>query len=116
MKSIPEKYRNDISIIRDTAKQISRDFNIDGFEVNFSGNETNAFEEFKQQITPVLMLIYRNDRFAFQNLLYRIDINEKDYKKLISTADSGNFESDLTELVIRREFQKVLTRKYFSSK
>ena len=114
MNSIPEKYRNDISIIRETAKQISRDFNIDGFEVIFSGDDKNAFEEFKQQISPVLINIYKSDRHAFQSLLYRIDVNERDYKNVLS--NSNEFETELTELVIRREFQKVLTRKYFSSK
>ena len=57
MNSIPEKYRNDLSIIRETAKQISRDFNINGFEIIFSGNTHHAFEEFKLQIKPLLTKI-----------------------------------------------------------
>jgi hypothetical protein len=115
MNSIPEKYRNDISIIRDTARQISRDFNIEGIEITFSGNDQLAFEEFKMQITPLISKIFNHDRIAFQALLYRIDINEKDYKKALSKIDSKEFESELAELIIRREFQKILTKRYFST-
>lgn len=115
MNSIPEKYRNDLSIIRETAKQISRDFNINGFEIIFSGNTHHAFEEFKLQIKPLLTKIFHSDRTAFQTLLYRIDVNEQDYKKTLLKIKSEEFENDLTELIIRREFQKVLTRKYFSN-
>lgn len=45
MDLIPEKYRYDVEIIRGTAEQIIRDFNIDGFEIIFSGNPHNAFKE-----------------------------------------------------------------------
>ncbi len=114
MNSIPEKYRNDVSFIRDTAKQISSDFNIDGFEITFSGNDHKAFEEFKIQITPLITKIFQKDRIAFQSLLYRIDINEKEYNKALTKIDTKEFETDLAELIIRREFQKVITRRFFS--
>ena len=34
--SFPEKYRYDIQIIRETANQIERDLNVEGFEIGMS--------------------------------------------------------------------------------
>ena len=116
MESIPEKYRYDLEIIRETAEQIVRDFNIKEFEIIFSGNPHNAFVELKIQISPVIQRLFNADKSAFQSLLYRIDISEKDYNKMLSRIHSKEFEEELSELVIRREFQKVITRKYFSDK
>jgi hypothetical protein len=115
MENIPEKYRHDLAIIRDTAKQIVRDLNVD-FEFFFSGNEQMAFEELKTQLKPLVEKIYKGDRHSFSLLLYRIDINEKDYKKAISESNVSSFEERIAELIIRREFQKVLTKKYFSDR
>ena len=114
--TFPEKYRYDIQIIRETANQIERDLNVDGFEIVFSGNLENAFIEIKSQLTPIISKIVSGDKTTFQALLYRIDISEKDYKRTLSENDSTMFQEKLTELIIRREFQKVITRKYFSQK
>lgn len=114
--SFPENYRYDIQIIRETALQIERDLKVDEFEIIFSGNLENAFIEVKRQLLPVVGKIISGDKSSFQALLYRIDISEKDYRKTLSENDSTEFQEKLVELIIRREFQKVITRKYFSDK
>jgi hypothetical protein len=116
MDIIPEKYRHDRAIIRETAEQISRDLNIEDFNIIFSGNEHQAFDELKRQLIPIIGKIYRDDARAFHSLLYRVDINEKDYKRSLSESEISTFEERITELIIRREFQKVLTRKFFSGR
>jgi hypothetical protein len=116
MDILPEKYRHDLAIIKETSDQIIRDLNVDGFEIIFSGNNLLAFDELKQQLSPIIRNLLKNDSFSFQGLLYRIDISEKDYKKALTEKLNGDFEEKISELIIRREFQKVLTRKYFSGK
>lgn len=114
MDLIPEKYRYDLEIIRGTAEQIIRDFNFGGFEIIFSGNPHNAFDELKTQIGPVIRKLFTDDRSSFQSLLYRIDISEKDYRQALASLTTSEVEEKLSELIIRREFQKVITRKYFT--
>ncbi len=116
MDTIPEKYRHDLAIIRDTAKQIVRDLNIDDFEFVFSGNEYLAFEELREQLKPLIEKIYKSDSHAFRLLLYRIDIHENDFARALTGNENTSFEDAISEMIIRREFQKVLTRKYFSDK
>jgi hypothetical protein len=116
MDEVPEKYRHDLAIIKDTARQIIKDLNIDDFEIVFSGVEQMAFDELKKQLSPMVHKIYSNDKHAFQQLLYRVDIREKDYKKCLSINNSESLVDCFSELIIRREFQKVLTRRFFSGK
>jgi hypothetical protein len=109
-----EKYRHDLEIIRLTADQIIKDFGIFGYEIKFSGNELTAYEELKSQVAPLLFDLYHKKSSAFQSLLYRIDISEKNFKDLLENSAKKDFASQLADAVIRREFQKVLTRKFFS--
>ena len=110
----PEKYRNDLEIIRLTAEQVIKDFEIFGHEIKFSGNEFTAYNELKNQLAPVLLKLYQNSSSAFQSLLYRVDISEKKFRDLLENTSIENFSEHLAEAVIQREFQKVLTRKFFS--
>lgn len=109
-----EKYRRDLEIIRLTASQVIKDFQIFGFKISFSGNEYTAYEELKKQLTPLLYNLYNENRSTFQSLLYRIDISEAQWRKFLQ-APGNDFADSLASMVIEREFQKVLTRKFFSS-
>ena len=113
MEHIPEKYRHDLAIIRDTAKQIARDLNMDESEFKFSGNEHQAFDELKLQLLPIIEKIYSNTN-AFRNLLYKVDISEQDFRKILLPDKSVSVKERITETIIRREFQKVLTKRFFS--
>ena len=110
----PEKYRRDLEIIRETAAQVIRDFSMHKAEITFSGNEYSAYDELVYQVEPILSLMYKTNRSGFQALLYRIDISEGAFRKLVQAHSGGDFTTKLAEMVVQREFQKVLTRKFFS--
>ena len=53
------KYFNRLDLIKDTANQIIKDFDMFGMEIKFSGNAYNAYEELFEQIEPQIKnLIY----------------------------------------------------------
>jgi hypothetical protein len=114
MKEDLQKYRKDLEIIRDTAKQVIKDFNMSGLEITFSGNELTAYEELRSQLTPVLSMLFRNDQSGFQNLLYRIDINERDLNNLLIETGTDIFPDAVADLILQREFRKVLSRRFYS--
>jgi hypothetical protein len=116
MDEIPEKYRTDLAIIRETAEQINRDITVDNFCVVLTGSEATAFREIKDQLKPFLKKLFKKDKQVFQSMLYRIDISEKHYRKLLRETEIEQTADELAELIIRREFQKVLTRRFFSEK
>ena len=109
-----EKYRHDLAIVRETAAQVMKDFGVLGLEIRFSGDPFSAYEELKEQIAPVLFELFQNDRSRFQSLLYRIDLSEAKFRKLLGENTPSNFSHNLADMILQREFQKVLTRRFFS--
>ncbi|MFM2136578.1 MAG: hypothetical protein RL021_1978 [Bacteroidota bacterium] len=108
-----ERYRTDLEIVRQTAEQVIKDLQVFGIEIRFSGNELTAYDELKSQLLPVLKELHKNDMTAFHALLYRIDLPEKEFLQL---SKGASFYGQLTDAVLRREFKKVLIRRFFKDK
>ena len=112
----------DEEIIRLTVEQIKKDFGTYLPELTFSGNKVALFKELTEQISNALKVIRKNNTVAYRSLLYKVDIRESEVSKLESEnagrlpATPGSFFEVLAEKIIQREFQKVLTRKYYSRK
>jgi hypothetical protein len=107
----PEEYRYDLQIINETTAQIIRDFQNDNLNIIYSGDNHRAFDELKQQLIPHVKELMKNST-ALNALLYRVDISEKELRTALN--ENSPREEIIAELIIRREFKKVLTRKYFS--
>ena len=111
----PEKYRHDLEVVRDTASQVIRDFGMAGITIDFSGNPETAYRELVDQAQPALKKLYRENAGTFMALLYRIDVSEKQFRDLTARATGEIFFTGLAEMIIEREFLKVLTRKLYKS-
>ena len=107
-------YLHRLDLITETANQIIKDFDWFGSEIIFSGNADKAYEELFCQINKHVSKLIESDYQQLLNLLYRIDVDEKQISKAVS--HSGNLSHVISDLIIRREFQKIITRKYFDSK
>ena len=92
-------------------EQIKKDFSTLLPEFVFSGIKSELFSELSQQVSDALENIFKNHKSTFQALLYRVDITESDARRAMKIS----FDA-LAEKIIQREFQKVLTRKYYSKK
>jgi hypothetical protein len=110
-----EKYRHDLEVVRDTANQVIKDFDIAGIEIGFSGDTSNAYAELKKQLFPALENLYKKNSTAFMALLYRIDIEERAVVKIKTETGGTGFFMQLAELILEREFNKVLTRKLYKT-
>ncbi|MBI4929962.1 MAG: hypothetical protein HY841_04305 [Bacteroidetes bacterium] len=118
-------YFNRLDILNDTAKQIIKDFGMAGLEIKFSGTADNAYAELFAQILPHIekMLTHKNSPLlrreagaeAFYNLMYRIDISETQIKKAVEQATDKSFSEVVTDLILKRELLKVITRKNYSA-
>jgi hypothetical protein len=111
-----EAFANQEGIGRETIQQIKKDFLRNGLEVNLAEEEDPSFEKICDEVAGLVDWLLNNDRSRFMNLLYRIDIAEH----LIHQALEDNGEKTLPEklgaMIVRREAQKVLVRRYFSQK
>jgi hypothetical protein len=116
-----KKYHSDQEIIQMTADQLIKDMGDFSIPIQFKGDKETPYCELFDQVEPVIYTLEMMQPEKLKALLYRIDISENKIKNHISSAkpDSDNTKTDLssfiTDLVLQRELQKVLTRIYFSS-
>jgi hypothetical protein len=106
----PAVYINRLDLIKDTANQVIKDFDMFGLEIKFSGNAYNAYEELFDQILPHIDKLLSSNQQKFLGILYRIDISEEQIKKAVNNNLSEPFSHIITDLVIKRELQKVVIR------
>jgi hypothetical protein len=108
------QYFNKLDLIKETANQIIKDFDMFGMEVTFSGNAYNAYEELFEQIHPHIDKLITHNQSKFMGILYRIDLSDEQIKKAIDSNSSESFSEIITDLIIKRELQKVVIRKHYS--
>ena len=109
------RYRHDLDVVRMTAEQVKKDFSFHHMEITFSGNEQTAYAELKAQLTPLLESLLIKDRPRLMQLLYRVDVPERDWKKVLA-LNADEQAAKLTEIILEREFMKALTKKLYSQK
>jgi hypothetical protein len=109
------RYFNRLELIQATADQIKKDFEMFGLEIRFSGNTYEAYEELFNQILPHIDHLISSNRSKFMGILYRIDLNDEQIQKAISSNASEPFPEIITDLIIRRELQKVVIRNHYKS-
>jgi hypothetical protein len=102
-------------LLQQVVAQLNKDFQLSGFEVRFSGDSDNAYQELTDQLLPVIgqMLEYQNERFW--TLLYSIDINEKQVREALFGEDMNSLQL-LTDLILKRELQKVVIRNHYAGR
>ncbi|RXQ93038.1 hypothetical protein EO244_11250 [Ancylomarina salipaludis] len=107
------KYRDKVGIIKQVAAQIEKDFYQFGFEVRFSGNPDEAYDELFSQIIEHVAYMLSQDYHRLILLLYQIDLSEKEILKNELKYPNVDKQQLLSELIIQRELKKVLIRNYF---
>ena len=107
------KYRDKVEIIKQVAAQIEKDFYQFGFEVKFSGEPADAYNELFVQINEHVAFMLNQDYHRLVLLLYQIDLSEKAIIKNELKYPNVNKHQLLSEMIIQRELKKVLIRNYF---
>ena len=107
------RYRDKIEILKQVAAQIEKDFYQFGFEVTFSGEHENAYNELFSQIIEHVAFMLSQDYHRLVLLLYQIDLSEKEILKNELKYPNVDKHQLLSELIIQRELKKVLIRNYF---
>ena len=106
---IPTKYRHDEEIIRLTIEQLKKDFGANLPELKLSGDKEKLFDELAIQLAENLRALRRKGPALLQSILYRVDVSENE----IPDTSKADFYHELAAVVLQREFQKVLTRRFF---
>jgi hypothetical protein len=110
-----ERYERSFDLLQEVVTQLNRDFQLNGFEVEFSGKTESAYQELTRQLVPVIDYMLENQADRFWNLLYSIDLDETKVKDAIFGKDTNSIQL-LTDLILKRELQKVVIRNFYSGK
>ena len=109
------QYFNRIDLIKDAANQIIKDFDMFGLEIKFSGNAFNAYEELFEQIEPHINQLINSNQQKFMSILYRIDLSDEQIKRAVNENSSEPFSAIVSDLIIKRELQKVVIRNHYKT-
>ncbi len=76
---------------------------------------TVQYEALKKLLADRLGDLINNDFDTFVNTLYRIDIDEQKVKKIIAEHPFEEVKIMISEMIIQRQLQKIITRKQYSA-
>lgn len=107
-------WNKDVDWVEETAQQLIKDFTILDIPLSFQPSAENQYQDLFDQARSTIKDLFEKNYHVFLNLLYRIDLPEAELNKLINNPSSPNLYDEITELVLRREFMKVVTRHLYS--
>ena len=112
-KSEIEKSKLNEQIIRETSEQVIKDFGIFGMEIYLPEDLNYAYDDLFEQLKMIIFELMQKRPEKLSALLYHIDVDEKKMK----AKSPQIFEEHewITDLILEREFFKVLTRHYFKN-
>jgi len=96
----------------DLINQLNKDFEIIGTAINFS--ETENSQDLIDYLQEVISTLLEKHFDVFLNLLYRIDISEHKIKSIINEM-SADTEQQIAFVILKREWQKVWFKKFYTS-
>ncbi len=92
-------------------RQVQKDFSLEAMEI--SDSEVATLDEIYTNVYPEVMNFIKFDFNALMRLLYRIDISESSVKKQMDLMPDDTAQA-ISNLIVKREIQKVVLRKQFS--
>ncbi|AZJ34850.1 hypothetical protein [Tenacibaculum singaporense] len=113
-------YQNSIDLLTNVASQklykqlivqLNKDFSLTGIDLDFSANNTPS--ELKEKLQKSVKELILHDFNSYTNLLYRIDVSEKD-SQITESNDIDRYTENVTFLILKRTWKKVWFKNQFS--
>lgn len=93
--------------------QLNKDLSLTGNNLHFSKNYVPL--TLKNELQIKIKELINNDFNLFTNLLYRIDVSEKDIKN-IDPVDVDVYSENITFLILKRIWKKVWFKHQYTEK
>ncbi len=102
-------------LLEETIAQLYKDLSIDETTFRWQADLPDAYDQFRKDVESYVFEVLKMNRRVLMQLLYRVDISEKK-SQTIWAFDENTRAKMLTEMVLNRELQKVLTRRLYKQK
>lgn len=99
-----------IDWVEETSRQLVKDFELLGIDISFQPLTKDAYKDLYSQASQKIQHLFEKEHHRFLNLLYRIDMSEKDLNQLLSDCPPPELYDRITEYLLKREFMKVVMR------
>lgn len=109
-------YYHRIDLLEKVVEQVKKDFNWFNFEIIFTGEKESPYQELYQQILPLIDSLLNDDYPKLMSMLYRIDIDQDFLNRQLKESAQADTDEVITDLIIKRELQKVIIRGMYNSK
>ncbi len=100
--------------IQQCAALISKHFDIEPNEFQTNGEFLTSNETLLTTLTRVISYMLEKDMTRLMNGLYRIDVDENDFKKALFESNPDKVSENIALLIIKRQLQKVKFRNQYS--
>jgi hypothetical protein len=104
------KFNPQPGLLQQVADQLIKDFGMFGLDIHFSGKPELAYSELFGQVNAHLETLARSNKQKFLSILYRIDLSEQQVGKALAENPADPFSAAVTDLILKRELQKVVLR------
>jgi len=108
-------YYSRTDLLEKVVEQIKKDFNWFNFEITFTGKGESPYQELYVQILPLIEELLNDDYPKLMAMLYRIDLDEEFLNKKLKENHHSDTDEVITDLILKRELQKVIIRDAYSS-
>ena len=108
-------YYSRAALLEKVVEQLKKDFNWFNFEITFQGTEESPYQELYNQILPLIEDLLNDDYPKLMAMLYRIDLDEDFLNRKLKENAQADTDEIITDLIIKRELQKVIIREMYSS-
>ena len=100
-------FEDEQDLLTEVIKQLDKDLMLAGIHLEFE--ETEDFAAFAKELEDDLQELFQCDQSTFSTIMYCMDV-------LPELIIAHQKERTLSQLVLKRELQKVVTRRQFSNK
>lgn len=101
-------------LFADFKTQLKKDFEECNCDIGFVEMLKPDFEDIRARLATELRLNDKRSLFNLQQLLYRVDIQEKQLSNYLKQHAGEDYLEVVAELIIKRILQKIVLRNYFS--
>ncbi len=113
MKTFPDRYLINSEMIDHTVQQIKKDLRLEAFPTLIPDPEKTPYEQIFAALMPEVEHLISCNIADLPQMIYQVDLPENEINHLMSAE---NASEKITDSIIKRCFQKVVTRRLYSVK
>ena len=97
-------------------QQLKKDFEGSGLDGDFALELIADYASIHSKLTLEIEKVNKLAVSKLTGLLYRIDVNETQIRKLSNERPGSNMNEIISELIIKRELQKIIIKEHYRNK